>query len=234
MSSLSRGFCGKHYVRTYPYAEKLLDCKRILWRSENVEGFLVWLHRHFAARDHPDKHRQRNSVEEPRLYVSLFSVCGGLVFIRLASHITLEVLKKLKPQRVHVAWPFLVCRLGHFPCFWFESNLSNRKGLKVATRYKQKCPLCAIEAEYCFVDSRNRKYFNCSSCSYFQISTRAEKLLIETCRDLKSICAAQAPKAPADHLLTILMPSLSETAGVSHHPLSITYVNKSALPLNCE
>ena len=45
----------------------------------------------------------------------------------------------------------------------------------MATFYKQACPLCATEAEYCLVDYGRRKYFECPKCSYFQISLRAKK-----------------------------------------------------------
>lgn len=47
------------------------------------------------------------------------------------------------------------------------------------TYYIQDCPLCMSVAEYCYVDARNRKYFKCPKCTYFQISRRAEELLVE-------------------------------------------------------
>ena len=103
----------------------------------------------------------------------------------------------------------------------------------MATYYKQDCPLCGSPAEYCFVDSRNRKYFDCPSCTAFQISKRAEALLIGELPQRRSGYASQAPLAPEGHLFTVLMPSHAFRQ-VSDEPLEAGFVQKAELPLHCE
>lgn len=100
----------------------------------------------------------------------------------------------------------------------------------MTTFYKQACPLCATEAEYCFVDYSNRKYFNCPKCSYFQISKRAEKVLAELTQGRRDFYASEAPKAPKEHLLVIRMPD-HEHQQQSSDPLQVTFVAKSELSL---
>ncbi len=103
----------------------------------------------------------------------------------------------------------------------------------MATLLNESCPLCETAAEYCWVDSRNRKYFKCPKCTFFQISTRAQKVLATTSAERRKRYAEQAPKAPADHLLVIRMPDAERRAG-STDILQASYVSKADLPLNCE
>ncbi|MBB5863537.1 PHP family Zn ribbon phosphoesterase [Xanthomonas arboricola] len=103
----------------------------------------------------------------------------------------------------------------------------------MATYYKQDCPLCGTAAEYCFVDSSNRKYFDCPKCTAFQISKRAESLLVSEHPHRRSSYAAQAPLAPEDHLFVILMPSHAFRQ-TSDDPLETGFVSKSELPLHCQ
>ena len=72
--------------------------------------------------------------------------------------------------------------------------------------FKQSCPLCATDAQYYFVDARNRKYFSCPKCSYFQISRRAEEILAELSQSRRDFYASEVSKAPENHLLVIRMP----------------------------
>lgn len=102
----------------------------------------------------------------------------------------------------------------------------------MATFYKQSCPLCGTDAEYCWVDHDNRKYFECPRCTYFQISRRAEKVLAERSNERKENYAAQAPKAPAEHMLVIRMPD-HEHRIASSDVLQAAFVPKAELPLDC-
>lgn len=103
----------------------------------------------------------------------------------------------------------------------------------MATFHAQECPLCGAAAEYCWVDARNRKYFKCPSCTYFQISIRAEELLSERFNERRDAYALQAPRAPVDHMLVIRMPDQDHRER-SSDPLQATFVPKSELPLRCE
>lgn len=103
----------------------------------------------------------------------------------------------------------------------------------MANYYKQECPLCNAPAEYCFVDTGNRKYFDCPRCIAFQISTRAESRLLEEIPNLCSVYAAQAPLSPDDHLFVVLMPSQGFREA-SDDPLEAAFVAKAELPLHCE
>ena len=103
----------------------------------------------------------------------------------------------------------------------------------MATYHKQNCPLCGAAAEYCWVDHRNRKYFNCPKCTAFQVSERAEEILAERPQQRRDAYANQAPNAPDDHLLVIRMPS-HEFRQLSNDDLQVSFVPKSELPLHCE
>lgn len=103
----------------------------------------------------------------------------------------------------------------------------------MATFFDQDCSLCDSPAEYCWVDSRNRKYFKCTSCGYFQISKRAEDILLGRYHERRAAYAALAKQAPEHHLLFVRMPS-HEFRQHSNDELEATYVQKADLPLNCE
>lgn len=100
-------------------------------------------------------------------------------------------------------------------------------------KHTQDCPLfCGETAEYCCVDG-NRKYFKCDKCIYFQISKRAEEFLLGLSQDQRDIYARQAPRAPAEHMLTILMPD-AQHRDKSSDTLNAAFVPKKDLPLECE
>lgn len=88
--------------------------------------------------------------------------------------------------------------------FSSEQNVITTSGSNMVYE-RQECPLCKSDAEFCYVDAGNRKYFNCSKCRYFQISRRAEELLIEKPDTYKEALASKSTQAPEGHLLTILM-----------------------------
>lgn len=96
---------------------------------------------------------------------------------------------------------------------------------------KQACPLCTRDAEYCYVDAGNRKYFNCSECGYFQVSRRAEELLSEKPESYKQDLSAKAKKASEGHLLTILMPGAKDRDANPNISLVAKIITKSELPL---
>ena len=98
--------------------------------------------------------------------------------------------------------------------------------------FKQSCPLCATDAQYYFVDARNRKYFSCPKCSYFQISRRAEEILAELSQSRRDFYASEVSKAPENHLLVIRMPEHEYRSQHPSDPLQATFVSKSALPLS--
>jgi Zn ribbon nucleic-acid-binding protein len=102
----------------------------------------------------------------------------------------------------------------------------------VATFYEQACPLCDTTAEYGWVDGGNRKYFECPSCGFFQISKRAESALAERHQDRKAYYASQVPLAPENHLFVIRKPD-HEFRQHSDDELQSSFVNKSELQLNC-
>jgi len=95
----------------------------------------------------------------------------------------------------------------------------------------QSCPLCGTSAEYYWVDSGNRKYFKCPQCTYFQLSKRAEEVLAEQTQERRDRYAREAPQAPAEHLLTILMPD-AEFRRSSDDMLKAEFVPKTDLPLS--
>lgn len=95
----------------------------------------------------------------------------------------------------------------------------------------QDCPLCNVNADYCYVDAENRKYFNCPQCGYFQISWRAEQLLADKSSDYREELSRQAKQAPENHLLTILIPNTSDSVQNPNVSLKAQYDSKSELPL---
>ena len=97
----------------------------------------------------------------------------------------------------------------------------------------QKCPLCGVPAEYCWVDAGNRKYFECDNCTRFQISKRAEEILSEQPQECRDSYASQAPQAPAEYMFAIVMPD-ANFREISSAILKATFVAKADLPLECE
>lgn len=104
----------------------------------------------------------------------------------------------------------------------------------MASFYRGACPFCNEEAEYCYVDARNRKYYKCPRCSYFQISRRAEEILQEESPQLKQIYASRSPEAPEGSLFVVLMPTAIHRMEHPDDKLEAAFINKSDLPLNCE
>lgn len=102
----------------------------------------------------------------------------------------------------------------------------------MATFYEQACPLCDTAAEYGWVDARNRKYFECPSCGFFQISKWAESALAQRHQHRKAFYASQVALAPEDHLFVIRKPD-HEFRQQHEDELQASFVNKSELSLNC-
>ena len=95
---------------------------------------------------------------------------------------------------------------------------------------KQACPLCQADAEYCWVDMGNRKYFHCPRCGYFQVSRRAEVLLNESDGAVREHFSRLAKKTPPGMLFVILMPKPS-ASGELVESFDATHVLKSDAPL---
>ena len=95
----------------------------------------------------------------------------------------------------------------------------------------QDCPLCDTPANFMLVDSGNVKYFDCSSCGMFQISKRAEKLLLSEHASRRPAYTSQVKLTPEDHLLFIRMPS-HEFRQKSDDPLQADFTPKSELSLS--
>lgn len=103
----------------------------------------------------------------------------------------------------------------------------------MASFYKQHCPLCDAEAEYCWVDFHNRKFFECPNCTRFQISKRAESVLAELSKDRKTNYAARAPQRPDQQMLVIRMSDHKHRMS-SDDSLQVAFVPEAELPLDCE
>lgn len=97
-------------------------------------------------------------------------------------------------------------------------------------RTKQNCPLCASPAEYYLVDYDECKYFRCPKCGLFQISVRAEKVLLQAPQEWCDGYAEQARNAPEDHALVIRVPLSSQEPGVASAALDGKFVPMSELP----
>ena len=95
----------------------------------------------------------------------------------------------------------------------------------------QDCPLCDTPANFIPVDSGNVKYFDCSSCGMFQISKRAETLLLSEHASRRPAYASKAKLTPEDHLLFIRMPS-HESRQKSDDALQADFTPKSDLSLS--
>lgn len=95
----------------------------------------------------------------------------------------------------------------------------------------QTCPLCAADAEYYPVDYGNLKYFKCSNCTYFQISTRAESVLEQTRQQWRGSYSEKAKQTPEDHLLVITVPSGQAEAGLGSVTVSGEFRPKAELSL---
>lgn len=93
--------------------------------------------------------------------------------------------------------------------------------------FNQDCPLCGAPADYCWVDYGNRKYFDCPNCTLFQISRRAEKIVLDAPTERRSNFAKQAMAAPKEYALLIRIPSPPREADST---VSGEYVLRSELP----
>lgn len=101
----------------------------------------------------------------------------------------------------------------------------------MATYIEQECPLCDSSAVYCWVDARNVKYYECVHCGMFQISKRAESLLLAEFPSRRAIYSAHVKNTPPEHLLFIRMPS-REFREKNDDRLEAGYLPKSELSLD--
>lgn len=95
----------------------------------------------------------------------------------------------------------------------------------------QNCPLCNSDAEYYTVDYGERKYFNCSHCTRFQISRRAEQVLDQAPQQWRDDHAAKAASTLETCIWVITVPSQSSALGASTPSLSGEVISKSELLL---
>jgi hypothetical protein len=95
--------------------------------------------------------------------------------------------------------------------------------------HSQACPLCGAPAHYILVDYSNRKYFHCPNCTYFQISRRAEQLVLGTSKDVREGMSALAKSAEEGFALLIRMPSMTPPSGL-RADIETVYVARSELP----
>lgn len=95
---------------------------------------------------------------------------------------------------------------------------------------KQDYPLCASSAEYYLVDYDKCKYFRCAKCGLFQISLRAEKVLLQAPQEWRDGYAKQARDAPENHALVIRVPPSSQEPGVASAALTGKFVPMPELP----
>jgi len=95
---------------------------------------------------------------------------------------------------------------------------------------KQACPLCSSAAEYYLVDRGRRKYFECSECTLFQITVRAEDVLGNSPQHWRDRYAAAARSVPVEHALVISVPTASQDRSAPTAALSAEVVPWSELP----
>lgn len=95
---------------------------------------------------------------------------------------------------------------------------------------EQACPLCSTPAEYYLVDYGKRKYFKCPNCTLFQITLRAERILLEGPQQWRDGYALAAKQAPDGQALTIQVPSVQQNVGDPTPAVSAKYVLRSELP----
>ena len=96
---------------------------------------------------------------------------------------------------------------------------------------KQNCPLCSSDAEFYGVDFGNMNYFNCQSCSYFQISRRAEQHVIDAPQWLRDQLLQQVKQTPENHLLVIKITAKNDVTNGEGENLQGKFVPKSELSL---
>ncbi len=97
--------------------------------------------------------------------------------------------------------------------------------------HEQRCPLCDTQAVYYGVDANNLKYFNCTSCTYYLISWRAEERVIIAPFDKRQGLARMAQLAPEGQVLLISVPPPSQDPEVPREPFSASWVAKSGFRL---
>jgi hypothetical protein len=95
---------------------------------------------------------------------------------------------------------------------------------------EQDCPLCSTPAEYHLVDYDKCKYFRCPKCGLFQVSLRAEKVLLQAPQQWRDSYAKKASEAPEDHALVIRVPPPSQEPGVASAAVSGVFAPMSELP----
>ena len=95
---------------------------------------------------------------------------------------------------------------------------------------EQACPLCSSPAEYYLVDYGKRKYFKCPNCTQFQITLRAEKVLLDGPQQWRDGYALVAKQAPDEQAHTIQVPSPPQNIGDPATAVSATYVLRAQLP----
>ena len=80
----------------------------------------------------------------------------------------------------------------------------NVRFCKMKEKFARNCPLCGSEAEFIYVDYENRRYYNCKSCTLFQISIDAEKKLESIHKEMKDRFSVSAKQCGKDNALVIL------------------------------
>jgi hypothetical protein len=95
--------------------------------------------------------------------------------------------------------------------------------------HSQDCPLCGQPAHYILVDYSNRKYFHCPNCTFFQISRRAEQLVLVAPAEIRDGMSALAKSAEEGSALLIRMPSMTPQSG-PRPDIETVYVARSELP----
>lgn len=95
---------------------------------------------------------------------------------------------------------------------------------------KQNCPLCESPADYYFVDFGKRKYFECSECTLFQVTRRAEKIILQSPQQWRLRFSQQARRAPEEHALVIRVPQMVRGKGGPTQSISAEFVSWSDLP----
>jgi hypothetical protein len=84
----------------------------------------------------------------------------------------------------------------------------------MSDRQQQECPLCGMLAQYILKNRGRAKEYECSSCTYFQISMQAESRILmagaQSWRDSYAEMARNTPD-PEEYVLWIRVPLPSQS-----------------------
>lgn len=94
----------------------------------------------------------------------------------------------------------------------------------------QSCPLCGMQAEFSFLDHKERKAFRCDRCVRFVVTVDAERRLSNAVAEFREGLSKQAREAPEGYVLVIEAPMQIDAEGLARPAVEHRYVKRSELP----